>query len=743
MPRFSVIVPVFNVQGFLRECLDSVLGQSFTDLELIAVDDCSPDHSGTILDEYAARDSRVRVVHLTENVGLGRARNVGVEHASGDYLLFLDSDDSYTPGHLRAVDERLRHCDDPDLLVFDHVRTQWWGRSGRSDAGHLLEKMGDRTFRVQDRPEYLRLFLVAWNKAFRRDFFLEQGFAFRPGLYEDAPVTYLAMVTAERVACLDRVGVEYRQRRQGAITKTPGRKHFDMFPQYEGLFATLDARPELAWARPLLFARALDHMLFALVRPERVMPRDRRAFYREIASFYRRHLPPDFTVPGGRRGVECRLLARAPYAAFEPFFPARRVLRKARSLLRPLRRRATSRVKKAYYRLHTLRPLDRNLAVFSSGHAGQAAGDPAALAEKARELAPHIRRVWVIKKNRAHLVPEGDSWVAPGSLAQHALMARAAYWFNDTPWTGSWRKRRGSVHVHTHQGAPVKRMGLDLLDKPGARHGVNVRAHLWHADRWDLSLVASAHAEEIWNRAYPCHYEALRSGSPRNDVLVQGDPGRAAATRERLGIPAEDTVVLYAPTTREYRKGGYVPRLDLERLAASLGAGRTLVVRLHPSLAEHPERRLELRDLHRRGVLVDATDEPRVQDLLLAADCLVTDYSSLMADFALLDRPIVLHLDDWASYQATRGTYLDLRTDAPGPVTASQEELARVLGSEAWRDEESAARRAAFRARLCTYEDGRAAERVVRHVLLGEPFEAPAPAELPPVREESATAAAS
>ena len=71
MPMLSIIVPVHNVQGYLRECLDSILDQSFADLEVIAVDDVSPDHSPAILDEYAQRDPRLRVLHLTANVGLG------------------------------------------------------------------------------------------------------------------------------------------------------------------------------------------------------------------------------------------------------------------------------------------------------------------------------------------------------------------------------------------------------------------------------------------------------------------------------------------------------------------------------------------------------------------------------------------------------------------------------------------------------------------------------------------------
>ncbi|MYS51971.1 glycosyltransferase, partial [Streptomyces sp. SID6013] len=259
----------------------------------------------------------VRAVHLPENVGLGRARNTGLQHARGDYVLFLDSDDSYTPGLLEALAGRLDAVGELDILVFDHVRTYWWGTGGRSQTAGLFEKAGTDVFRLKDRPEYVELFLVAWNKAFRREFFLEHGFQYAPGLYEDAPVTHMAMVTAERIGCLNRVGVEYRQRRQGAITKTPGRKHFDIFGQYEGLFAFLAERPELAWATPMLFERAVSHMLFALKRPERVRVADRKEFFDRTADFYAAHVPDGFTMPDGPTGVYMRAVAKRLYRAYQ------------------------------------------------------------------------------------------------------------------------------------------------------------------------------------------------------------------------------------------------------------------------------------------------------------------------------------------------------------------------------------------------------------------------------------------
>ena len=82
MKLLSIVLPVYRVQGYLRQCLDSLLGQSFADFEIVAVDDCSPDRSGEILAEYAASDPRVRVITSPENVGLGRARNLGLEHAA-------------------------------------------------------------------------------------------------------------------------------------------------------------------------------------------------------------------------------------------------------------------------------------------------------------------------------------------------------------------------------------------------------------------------------------------------------------------------------------------------------------------------------------------------------------------------------------------------------------------------------------------------------------------------------------
>ncbi|MDN0197190.1 bifunctional glycosyltransferase family 2 protein/CDP-glycerol:glycerophosphate glycerophosphotransferase [Streptomyces sp. S.PNR 29] len=719
MPRFSVIVPVFKVQGYLRECLDSVLTQSFTDIEVIAVDDRSPDNSGAILDEYAERDARVRVLHLPENVGLGRARNAGVGHATGDYLLFLDSDDSYTPGALGAIDDRLRATGDPEVLVFDHVRSHWWGRGGRSMTADLLASAGTDTFDILSSPQYLHLFLVAWNKAYRRDFFTEHGFAYQRGLYEDAPVTYQVLVSARHIACLDRVCVEYRQRRQGAITRTPGRRHFDIFTQYAGLFAFLDQHPELDEARPLLFERMINHFLVTIWRSERVLPDDRGAFYRRTVEFYRRYKPDGFVPPDDAYRTQWRLLPASPYLVFRACVLAKALRDASLRKKRELHRATGQKVKQAIAGTQRRRPLDRNLAVYSAfGHRG-ALGDPAAIHQAAGVLAPHIRSVWVVRPEAVRQLPEGIDHVTPGTPRYHQVMSRATYFVNNVTWGADVVKRPGQVHVHTHVGTPLKRMGVDLLDRRAATYHVNVRAQLRRADLWDYSLVSSPHAERVWDRAYPCRFTSLPTGAPRNDVLVRGDALRGTAVRARLGIPRDHTVILYAPTPRDHQKW-YVPRLDFAALTRRLGPGVTLLVRLHWHQANAAFRDLELRDLQQRGLLLDVTDEPSVEDLMLASDALVTDYSSLMFDYTHLDRPIVVHADDWKVYEAARGTYFDLLAEPPGHVTTSTAQLIQVFTDGSWRDERSAALRREFRARYCTYDDGHSAARVVSLVMLGQ-----------------------
>ncbi|MDX3215078.1 CDP-glycerol glycerophosphotransferase family protein [Streptomyces sp. ME02-6991-2B] len=745
MPRFSVIVPVHRVQGYLRACLDSVLSQSLPDLEVIAVDDGSPDHCGRILDEYAARDGRVIALHHQENQGVGRARNTGAERATGDYLLFLDGDDTLAAGSLEAVAERLKQDGDPDILYFDHVRTYWWGTAEKSVFGDLLASAGTDVFRITERPEFLRLFAMTSNRVYRRAFYREHGFSFSDGIYEDALVSYVTMLSAERISCLARPVLEYRQRRSGASTRSPGRNHFVVLDQYTRLFDFLDepGREHLAPLRPMLFERAVSHFLFCLGNPDRIPPRLRGEFFRLAARWYARHLPQGF-VPPADKAPDYRRLARGSWPPARLGELRRSVRKELARRKRRLRRQVADRAKAVLYAYHLRRPLDPGLAVYSAYWDRGVLCNPAAIYHKAREIAPHVHGVWLVRKSDVARLPEGVDHVVPRTRRYWRLMARATYLISNVNFPNDVRKRPGSVHLQTHHGTPLKKMGIDQQRYPASARGMSFRRLLERVDRWDYSLSSNPHSSEIWERVYPSSWQHLETGYPRNDVFLTAGAAEVAHARAALGIAPGRTAVLYAPTTRDYQRD-FVPRLDVERVCRALGENFVLLTRVHYFHGEDAR----LKALHEEGLLIDVSRHPSVEQLCLAADALVTDYSSIVFDYALLDRPIVVHADDWPVYRASRGVYFDLLSGAPGEtpgaVSTSDDELIAVFRDGAWNSPEAAVLRDAFRRRFCAFDDGRAAERVVRRIFLGEteplpvvPLESRTPAP-PPTHPEDAT----
>ncbi|MFD0342001.1 CDP-glycerol glycerophosphotransferase family protein [Streptomyces sp. NPDC127117] len=680
----SVVVPAHRVQGYLRAAIESVLGQIPGEPELLVVDDGSRDGSAAIAAELARRDPRVRVITLPEHLGAGPARNAGAAAARGRYLLFLDGDGLLLPGALDAVADRLA-TGDPDVLLLGHDRVDRWGdvsAPGPAPDG----------------------FSTDVPRLFRRTFWTAHGLHFTDGPYEDVlPVHRATLVAADAgtLDTLDRICVRHRIRRPGTPATTPGRHHFAVLDAYRRLLAETGDDPRIRAART-------RHLLAVLDDPGRIAPGDRAAFHRAAG------LPGSYPA---RRAREAADAGRA----------------RGRAALRRVRRALRTALTRASYRADLLRPLDPNLAVYGAYWNRGVACNPAAIHAKALELAPHIQGVWAVSSRYRDRLPPGTPYVIEGSLAYWRMMATATYLINNSSFPGGFTKRPGQIYLQTHHGTPLKTMGLDQCGYPALTGGISFEKIVAHADQWDFSLSANPHTTEIWDRVYPAGYEHLNLGYPRNDILFTATPERTAAIRRGLSLDPDRTVLLYAPTHRDYRKG-YVPHLDPERLARELGPQYVVLVRAHYFYG---------RSAPQDGAgVVDVTGYPSVEELCLVSDALITDYSSLMFDYACLDRPIISHVPDWEAYRASRGTYFDLLSgrpgETPGAVATTEDELFDLFRTGEWRSARTAGLRAAFRERFCPYDDGHAAERVVRRLFLGgtEP-DRPATGERPisPVRE--------
>ncbi|MDT0404274.1 MULTISPECIES: bifunctional glycosyltransferase/CDP-glycerol:glycerophosphate glycerophosphotransferase [Streptomyces] len=715
MPRFSIIVPSHGVAGRLGQALDSVLAQSFGDFELIPVCEAPGSPADGVAARHAARDSRVTPVHAPPSAGLAGARNAGLRAATGTYLLFLDGDDVLVPGALAALDGRLTETGPVDVLYFEHERAPWWEGEPTNPAAPLLARTPDGAFAPADAPRLTGVSLPAWSAAWRRAYVAERELVFPEGHFTDIGWGGVAMAGAGRVAVLRSVVVRHLVRRQGSRLNLPGEHHAELLDQVELALVRAAGLGLSAERSGPLFEQLFTAVLKTAAHPRR-LPSGRRAFFRRASTLYRRHRPAGFRPPSGSLGVQHRLLASGSYGAFAALRGVRRAVTRA---VAPLPRPGGLRTR-LRYRMRLRRPLDPNLVVYCAYWGRGYACNPAAIHAKARELAPRLRSVFLVEADQAHTVPDGVEYAVIGSHRYWEVLARATYLVNNANFAEGVVKRPGSVHLQTQHGTPLKTMGVDQSTYPvvAAASGSFTKL-LGRVDRWDYNLSANPHSTRVWERAFPGSYEHLEYGYPRNDVYCTAGADDVARVRAELGIPEGARAVLYAPTHRDHHTG-FETGLDLEAFCAAAGEDVVVLLRAHYFYDRGAR--------GNTGRVIDVTAHRCAEDVCLAADALITDYSSIMFDYANLDRPIVVYADDWDVYRETRGVCFDLMEEPPGRVARTPGELARMFRDGSYADAESAALRARFRERFCPFDDGRAAERVVRRVLLGEPPEA-----LPPV----------
>ena len=211
-PAVSVIVPVYNVEAYLPRCLDSLCRQRLSEIEIIVIDDASPDGCGRICNDYAAKDSRIKVFHQPENLGAAAARNCGIQHATGKYLMFVDGDDWVSEEYCQAAYD-CAETHQVDLVMFNYARV-----SLRGDQQQVFRDFAEG---YKTKEEALDMILVdggnsPTNKIYRRELF--DGIAYPEGFeYEETGVTYKLVFKATHFYFLDQTLYFYIQR-PGSIT---------------------------------------------------------------------------------------------------------------------------------------------------------------------------------------------------------------------------------------------------------------------------------------------------------------------------------------------------------------------------------------------------------------------------------------------------------------------------------------------------------------------------------------------
>lgn len=359
------------------------------------------------------------------------------------------------------------------------------------------------------------------------------------------------------------------------------------------------------------------------------------------------------------------------------------------------------------------RPVDPDTFYFET-YAGRSATDnPRNIHDEIRRRRPHATTYWGVL-DHAQTIPDGARPVLLRSRAWYDVLARAGCLVVNTDVEAWFRRRPGQVLLQTFHGYPSKGMGISQWEAAQLPpRQVRVLRHRG-VDSWSAILTPTPEMTRHYREQYGYEGPALEHGYPRDDDLTAPDADEVRRrTRERLGIRPDQTAVLFAPTWREHlatrpRGAEMSDYLDVSEAAAALGPSHVLLVRGHRFHRPSPAT---------AGVL-DVTSYPEVNDLILAADVAVLDYSSLRFDFALTGKPMVFLVPDLADYAAgTRAFLFPYEDSAPGPFvddTAGVVEQVRDVAALRARWSEAIA---AFNATYHPWQDGHATERVVDGLL--------------------------
>ncbi|MDT2751720.1 CDP-glycerol glycerophosphotransferase family protein [Enterococcus thailandicus] len=322
--------------------------------------------------------------------------------------------------------------------------------------------------------------------------------------------------------------------------------------------------------------------------------------------------------------------------------------------------------------------------IFESFHGKQYSDNPRAIYEYVRENHPEYTCIWAVKKGfETPFIENKVPYVRRMGLKWLIAMGISKYWIFNTRMPAWMFKSSQTKYIQTWHGTPLKRLGLDIknVTMPGTDTNKYRENFKNEAARWDYLISPNAYSTEIFRSAFAYEGEILEIGYPRNDILLLPDNSeKIKQIRKKLTIAENQKVILYAPTWRDnqfIKKGAY--KFDNQFPFAEIleqEKDTIILTRLHYLVAEQ----FDPKQYGNR--VIDVSSYEDISHLYLIADLLITDYSSVMFDFALTKKPLIFYMYDFDSYgQEIRGFYDGVLDNLPGPIVKDKKELVSEINS--------------------------------------------------------------
>lgn len=311
-------------------------------------------------------------------------------------------------------------------------------------------------------------------------------------------------------------------------------------------------------------------------------------------------------------------------------------------------------------------PTDDKLVIFVSFMGMGFNDSPKAIYDymKSHEQYKGYRCVWAFE--HPEKFPDLET-VKIDTAAYFKTALRAKYWITNTNIERGLRfKKKNQVYLNTWHGIALKHIGNDVEGRKD-----------FNFDTVDHLVVSGDHDEKVWKSAFNADEKTyLRCGMPRNEELWLADEEKKRQMREKLGLPSDKKVILYAPTWRESTDGGksyeIKPPIHFDEWKKQLGNEYIVLFRAHHQTTK-------VLGVQYDEFVRDASDYPAVNDLMIASDMLITDYSAIAFDYAVTCKPIFCYAYDYESYLAERGTYFDIDDRYPNKSCRAEDELLKRI----------------------------------------------------------------
>ncbi|WP_368653166.1 CDP-glycerol glycerophosphotransferase family protein [Ornithinibacillus sp. 4-3] len=704
MKTVSVIIPVYNTVEFLDMSLNSILNQSYNNLEIIIVDDNSNDGSDIKIEEFVEKDKRIKAFHFNTRKGAGAARNYGVSKATGDFVYFLDSDDYLPP---KTIELLVTHIGKEPMIR---------GKMKNTYLNNSFVVLFDGLFNPKlftDNRFKLLKNEAATNYLIKLSFIKKNKLLFSEEhkIFSDLYFMLPALLVVGNVKFL-REALYFKRKRNDPISN-PSLKQYDISQQIDE-YLKINEDLKSAYKDPLaqdFLDKNLLNFYKKTVVPYFHQTKDIDKYFGKLNSVLSKVQPEILEKHDWFLKREVKPIIKNKVKKYKKIHETHHLLRD----MRGIHKSRSKLYRFIYKRVFMKLPLKKDLIFFESFLGKNYSDSPKYIYEYlVNTNDDRYKAVWSF--NEKTNIPGNAIQVKRFSLKYFYYVARAKYWVSNSRLPKYLDKREENIYLQTWHGTPLKMLVFDMNDVYSADPKYKENFYQ-QSRRWDYLSSPNQYSSDIFRRAFKFDKEMLEFGYPRNDILYQKNTDEhIQQIKEKMNLPRDKKIVLYAPTWRDddyFSRGKYrfELKLDLKNMQNQLGNDYIVLLRMHYFIANQ----MDISDIE--GFAYDFSTYDDIAELYLVSDMLITDYSSVFFDYANLKRPILFFTYDLEKYRdQLRGFYLDIENEVPGPLLMSSNEVINSIKNIEEVNDKYKEKYKAFYERFCKWDDGNASEKTVKTV---------------------------